>query len=107
VWRPYEFTLWRGTITAQTSNTITFIPFPSTSGGNTEPPQPGFGFFFQNSPAACTRIGEWAYDPKSKLLTMYFGSTDPKKHIVKAVTTDIIINVSGSSNIKLTNLSFE
>ena len=74
-WRAFHWVLWRGTITGQTSNTITYKPFPSTSGGGTEHPQPGYGFFLQNSPSVCTQPGDWAYNAGT--LTMFFGpSTD-------------------------------
>lgn len=50
VWRPYHWTLWRATVNSQSSSSVSFTAFPSTSGGPTEAPQSGYGFFFKIIP---------------------------------------------------------
>jgi hypothetical protein len=105
-WRPFHWVLWRGTITAQTGSTITYKPFASTSGGGTENPQAGYGFFIQNSPSVCTQLGDWAYDGSTNTLTMFFGSS-VDSHSVEVATSDIVIDLQGRSNITFENLSLE
>jgi hypothetical protein len=103
VWRPFEFTLWRGIVNSQSSSSVAFTAFPSTSGGNVQTPQTGFGFFFQNAPAACTLPGEWACN--NKVLTIFFGVDNPANHKIQSATADILVNVSGGSFVKFTNLN--
>src|SRR6266498_3886410 len=106
-WRPYHWVLWRGTVNSQSSTTVSFTPFASTSGGGTENPQVNYGFFFQNSPAACTQLGEWAYN-SSRVITMYFGSDNPSSHTVKVSTIENLVSSSQVINyITFNNISFQ
>ncbi|HMG66871.1 MAG TPA: right-handed parallel beta-helix repeat-containing protein, partial [Chitinophagaceae bacterium] len=107
VWRPYHWTLWRGTVTSQTSSSVNFTAFPSTSGGGTEAAQANYGFFFQNSPAACTALGEWAYNASSHKITMFFGGSGPGSHVVKVSSLQNIITNGGFSSITFDNLNIQ
>jgi hypothetical protein len=102
-WRAFHWVLWRGTITSQTSSTITYKPFASTSGGGTEHPQPGYGFFLQNSPSVCTRPGDWAYNAGTHTLTMFFGPSGGS-HVVQVATIDTLVTISAQDDITFHNL---
>jgi hypothetical protein len=105
VWRAYHWVLWRGTVTSQSSTTVNFSAFASTSGGSLEPAQANYGFFFQNAPAACTQLGEWAYN-SSHVLTMYFGSDAPTSHTIKAATLDYLVSGSNVNYLSFNNITF-
>ena len=107
VWRPYHWALWRATVITQSSSSVSFTAFPSTSGGPTEAPQPGYGFFFQNHPNACTSLGEWAYNPSSHKITMYFGLSGPGSHIVKVSSVETLIDLYLRSYINVDNIVLE
>ena len=106
VWRPYHWVLWRGTVNTQTSNTVAYTPFPSSSGGPTENPQAGYGFFFQNHPNACTALGDWAYNTSTHVLTMYFGAS-VGSNVVKISTVDSLISTNGQSYLTFSNLTLQ
>jgi parallel beta-helix repeat protein len=106
-WRAYDFVFWRGQITAQTSTSVTYLPFAATSGGDVNHPQAGYGFFLQNHPNCCTQLGEWAYNSITHTLTVFFGGAGPSGHTVKAITTDNLVNTSGFNFITLTDLTFQ
>ena len=107
VWRPYHWTLWRATVNSQSSSSVSFTAFPSTSGGSTEAPQAGYGFFFQNHPNACTSLGEWAYNSSSHKITMYFGGSGPGSHVVKVSSIENLITLSGRSYISFDNVALQ
>ena len=107
VWRPYHWSLWRGTVTNQSSGSVSFTAFPATSGGPTEVPQPGYGFFFQNHPNACTSLGEWAYNSSSHKITMYFGGSGPGSHVVKVSSIENLVDIYLRSYINFDNISLQ
>ena len=104
-WRPYHWVLWRGTVTSQTGTTITYKPLPSTSGGGIENPQPGYGFFLQDSPALCTEPGDWAYYADNHTLTMYLGNS-AGSHVVQAATVETLLRIDGQAYVTIQNLAF-
>lgn len=104
VWRALHFSIWIGTITAQSATVVSYTPLPSTSGGATENPQIGYGFFLQNHPSTCTTLGEWAYNGTTHVLTVNFGAGGPGGHTVKVSAVQKTINVEAFSNISFSNL---
>jgi hypothetical protein len=107
VWRPYHWTLWRATVNSQSSSSVSFTAFPSTSGGPTEAPQSGYGFFFQNHPNACTSLGEWAYNSSSHKITMYFGGSGPGSHVVKVSSVEILVDLYLRSYVNFDNIALQ
>ncbi len=105
VWRAKHWVLWRGTVTAQSSNTVSFTAFPSTLGGSVEAAQANYGFFFQNSPNACTSMGEWAYNSSSHKITMYFGSAGPGNSIVQVSSIENLVTLTNRSYITFDNIA--
>jgi hypothetical protein len=87
-----------------TSNSTTSISF--SGGGYT--PTSGFGYFLQNVPNATTLdvVGEWAYTPSSKKITMFFGGGGPGATVVKVATAQNLVTLSSKSNISFTNIQF-
>lgn len=102
VWRPKHWVLWRGTITQQTSNTITYSAFPSSSGGPVYPAVKGYGFFFQNHPSLCTAAGQWACNAGKLSINL-----DNPNRIVKAATIADLITASGKSFVTFEGISFQ
>ncbi len=96
VWRPFNWVLWRGTITGQTSTAIYYNALTAPAGGATEQPVNSQGFFVQNSPAICNVLGDWAYNSSTKVLTMYFPS-GPTGHTVQSSTIDTLINLNSKN----------
>ncbi len=86
-----------GTITAQTSTTVTF------SGGSSYSPTGGYGFFFQNHKNACTQQGEWWYDASSKKLGIYSSSTPSG---VQVANVDVLVNLNSNSYLTFQNIVF-
>jgi hypothetical protein len=105
VWRPYHWVLWRGTVTSQSSSSVSFTSFPSTLGGSVYPAKAGYGFFFQNHPSACTSLGEWAYNSSSYKVTMYFGSSGPGSHVVNVSSVENLVTLNGRSYLTFDNLA--
>jgi len=107
VWRPYHWSLWRATVNTQSSSTVSFTAFPATSGGPTEAPQPGYGFFFQNHPNACSSLGEWAYNSSSHKITMYFGASGPGSHVVKVSSVETLIDLYLRTYVNVDNIALQ
>ncbi|WP_162945016.1 right-handed parallel beta-helix repeat-containing protein, partial [Flavisolibacter nicotianae] len=104
--RKYGWILDRGTITAQSSSTITYSPFIAAEHPNfTYEPQDGFGFFIQNHPNTLTRLGEWCYNTATHKLTMYFGAASPSSYSVKASGVENLVSIIGKNNVVLDNLT--
>src|SRR6185295_13489865 len=107
VWRAFHWSFWRATVNNQASGSVSFTPFRSTSGGETEVPKPGYGFFFQNHPNACTSLGEWAYNSSSHKITMYFGDSNPGSHIVKVSLIEDLVDLHTRSYINFDNIALQ
>src|SRR6185295_9514322 len=89
----------KGTVTSQSSSSVSY------SGGGYSASN-GFGFFFQNHINACTTTGDWAYDPSTKKVTIYYGSSAPPANAVQAATIDALVTLSSRSYISFNNLAF-
>jgi len=86
-------------VTGQTSTTVTF----TTQSGST--PTNGFGFFFQNALSTLDKFGEWYYNPSTKKLDIFLGSSS--SYIVKVSTIDTLVKASSKSYITFDNISFQ
>lgn len=98
VWRPYHWVLWRGMVSQQSGSTITYQPFPSTSGGPVYPAKVNYGFFFQNNPSLCNQLGEWS------CVGTKFSVWLDKPRVVRAAIVENLINLNGLSNVSISNL---
>jgi parallel beta-helix repeat protein len=97
--RKVHWILDKGTVTGQSSSSVSY------SGGGYNASN-GFGFFFQNHINACTSTGDWCYNPSTKQITIYYGSTAPPAYAVQAATIDILVNINSKSYLTFNNLSF-
>src|SRR5690606_3012388 len=72
-------------------------------------PSKGFGFFIQNHIKTLDALGEWYYNPSTKNLAVYFGSTAPASAEVKVSTLDYLVRKAnwGGGYLRFKNLHFE
>jgi hypothetical protein len=89
----------KGTVTSQSSSSVSY-----SGGGYTA--SNGFGFFFQNHINACTTTGDWAYDPSTKKVTIYYGSSAPPANAVQAATVDALVTLTSRTYVSFNNLAF-
>lgn len=103
--RAVHWILDRHTITSNTTGTGSTINF--SGGGYT--PTSGFGYFIQNVPNATTLdvLGDWAYTPASKKITMFFGGGGPGASVVKAATVQNLVTLASVHDIAFTNIQFD
>jgi hypothetical protein len=96
-----DFILDQCTITAQTTNTITYTNPPAgqipTTVDNTYGAKVGYGFFIQNDIRTLDRFGEWYYNPTTKVLSVFFGNATPSAYTVKTSIVDTLINCGGQN----------
>lgn len=105
VTRPYRWLLNRGLVTGQTSNAITYNPFPTPIGSFYDGDD-GHGFFFQNHVNTLTELGDWAYDKNTKKLKMYFGTNAPSAYSVKISSIETLVDSTSRSYVTFRNLAF-
>jgi parallel beta-helix repeat protein len=92
----------RHTITSHAGNTLNYASNPETR----YEPQAGYGYFIQNHPNTLDRYGEWYYNPSTRKMRVYFGSS-PGTARVEASTLDFIVEKTGrASHIVFENLHF-
>src|SRR5690606_24261578 len=96
--RKSYFTIDRHHIESHSGNAI---QYRRTS--NTYNPNKGFGFFIQGHINTLDRFGEWYYNPSTKKVSVYFGSTPPSSVKVQVSTKGDLV----SSSLHLGNLKFE
>ncbi|QPH39940.1 right-handed parallel beta-helix repeat-containing protein [Pedobacter endophyticus] len=65
-----------------------------------------FGYFIQNDIRTLDKFGEWYYNPASKKISVYFGSTPPSSSTVEVSTLDNLI-YSDRPDGRFTNFTFE
>ncbi|HWC57826.1 MAG TPA: Ig-like domain-containing protein [Candidatus Paceibacterota bacterium] len=99
--RQNHWTLDRAKITSQSANTINFTPSTSYT------PVVGFGYFIQNDPRTLDAAGEWYYNPSTKMLEMYFGSSGPGSSVVQVSSVDTLLSIVSHSYITVNNLSLQ
>lgn len=99
VLRPYHWIIVRGTITGQTSTTVSYTPF-ATPIGSPYQPLTGYGFFFQNHVNACTATGDWAYNGTTHKVTMFNGNG----HTVQVSQSDNVLSITGRTYLTFNDL---
>ncbi|WP_162944649.1 right-handed parallel beta-helix repeat-containing protein [Flavisolibacter nicotianae] len=105
--RKYQWILDRGTVTAQTSNTVSYKPFVSPAHpGITYEPVNGHGFFFQNHVNTLSQLGDWCYEAATKKLKIYFGSAAPTAFDVKVPLAEYLVDMSYADNVSFDALAF-
>ncbi len=95
VFRSQRWVLDKATITAASTNKITFNGEPSTT--------PGWGYFIQNDPRTLNLVNEWSYNPTSKQITIYSTSTPTN---VKAPAIDVAVNLNSKDYITFDGIDF-
>lgn len=103
--RKAHWILDRCKITGQSGGTINYIN-PSTN-VNTYPGLPTFGYFIQNDPRTLDQLGEWYFNPQSKVIQMYFGSDFPTNYLVNISVVDNVLNLANSRYITVDNIAVE
>jgi hypothetical protein len=100
--RSNHYNINRGTITSQTSNTVTYATLPNSA--PLSPIYNNYGFFFQNHVSACTVLGEWAYSGDA--LKMYFADKPPDSYVVQGSVLDSTVLINSTSYITFDGLAF-
>jgi hypothetical protein len=82
-------------ITAQSGGTLTLGTCYSFDGSvvDMRTSVTNYGFFIQNDIRTLDTLGEWYFNPTTKLFSMYFGSDNPNSHIIKASIFDRIVDL--------------
>lgn len=84
-------------------NVINFVK----TAGNYNPVK-GYGFFIQGHPGSLDQEGEWYYNPSSKKLRVFFGSSQPSSKKVEASTFDnLVTNDHHKGHIVFDNIDFK
>jgi len=99
--RPIRHVLDRCLITNHSGSTITYKKASSFQ------PIDGYGFFIQNHIKTLDQFGEWYYNPKTKKISVYFGSAKPSSYIVQATAQNIFIDAQSRNYITFDNLMFK
>jgi hypothetical protein len=106
-------------ITAQSGGTLTLGTCYAFDGSvvDMRTDVTNYGFFIQNDIRTLDTLGEWYFNPSTKLFSMYFGTDNPTAHTIKASIFDRIIDLgsggtdapaaSAYSNITVTNLNIQ
>lgn len=82
------------------------INFTKTAGRYN--PVAGYGFFIQGHPNTLDKFGEWYYNPSSKKLRVFFGSTQPSSVNVQASTfNNLVTNAHFAGHIVFDNLNLK
>ncbi len=99
---PNSWTIDRKSITDHTNNSITFSPSISTTIYD------GYGYFIQNDLKCLgNKLGEWCYNSGTTTFYMYFNDNNPDNHLVKLVTLDKLVSISGYNYVTFDGLTFE
>lgn len=105
--RKTQWVIDRGLVTAQSQNKINYTPLTSPAHPNfTYEPIDNYGFFFQNHVNALTTLGDWCFDPTTKKVKMYFGSSNPDQFEVKIPGEEYLVDMSYANSIDFEDISF-
>jgi len=97
--RKNRFILDRSTIISQQGSTLNY------KGGSFYPATDKFGYFIQNDIRTLDQPGEWYYDPKSKIMSIYFGSGQPAPDVL-ASSVDTLVSIRGKQYLVFKGLTF-
>lgn len=98
--RKNRFTLDRGTIVSQQGGTLNYRT------GSFYPATDKFGYFIQNDIRTLDQPGEWYYDPKSRIMNIYFGSGQPAPDIL-ASSVDTLVSIRHKQYLVFKGLTFQ
>jgi parallel beta-helix repeat protein len=96
--RTSHFTIGQSTISNVSGTTISYSK--AFRGSLTDK----FGYFVQNSLKTLDQFGEWYYNPTTKKIDVYFGSSSPNSNTVQVSTKEILLTLQGS-NMVLNNIA--
>ena len=113
--RIHGYKVERNTISAQSGSTIAYSRtigeinprYNSLSADPQSPPGVGFGLFIQRDIRTLDKLGEWYFNPSTKVMSMYFGAGNPDSYIIKASILDTGINIASHTNVSVSGLDFE
>jgi parallel beta-helix repeat protein len=91
------------TITSHSGSTLNYTN--PTDIDNVYPGIANFGYFIQDDARTLDVSGEWFLNKTTKVLSMYFGST--QNGVVKYSTVDTVINCGAFANITINNIAVE
>jgi parallel beta-helix repeat protein len=97
--RKNRFILDRSTIISQQGSTLNY------KGGSFYPATDKFGYFVQNDIRTLDQPGEWYYDPKSRIMNIYFGSGQPAPDIM-ASSVDTLVSIRNKQYLMFKGLTF-
>jgi hypothetical protein len=104
--RKVQWILDRGTVTDQTSNTVSYSRFVSPDHPTvTYEPIDNYGFFFQNHVNTLTANGDWCYDKTVKKITMFSAAAPPSNVTVPDFA--YLVNMAYQDNIIFDNIAFK
>ncbi|WP_073043808.1 Ig-like domain-containing protein [Cnuella takakiae] len=101
VLRSSHWTLDRVPIKAHSGTTITF------GQGATYAPKVKYGYFIQNDVRTFDRVGEWAYNSKTKKFSMYFGANSPAAYTVKVSAAHDVLTLFDDNYYTIKDLAIE
>ena len=96
-----RWTIDRGLITDHSGGTLTYL---EPSGME---PIDGFGYFIQNDARTLDQIGEWYFNPATKKIQVYAGSTSPAAMNIRPSVIDTLVTIRSKSNITLDNIALQ
>ena len=98
VTRKEQWNIDKNPITRHNGSTINYIPQSSY------PTYDGWGYFIQNHPATLDEFGEWYFNPSTKNLQIYFG-TSPESYTIRASVLDTLVNLNRKNYVTIDNIS--
>jgi hypothetical protein len=100
----------RGRITAQTSNTLSYVQQRgiASSAGNLDfvSQDAGYGFFVQNHEACLDAFGEWRVDSAASTVRLYMGAANPVDYNIQVSVVDTLVNIGSRTGITVRSLKF-
>ncbi|HXC05330.1 MAG TPA: right-handed parallel beta-helix repeat-containing protein [Bacteroidia bacterium] len=100
VLRPNRWVLDRDSITNHSGTLVQYI---SQSGYT---PLDNFGYFIQNSVSTLDQAGEWYYNPSSKMIELYTGSSTSFSGTAQVSALNNLVLIKGQNNIVFDRLQF-
>ena len=95
--RTYRWSWDKGAITSQSGGKLTY------SGGTVDPTSDSWGFFIQNDVRTLDAQNEWYYNPSTKKIRVYSGSSPSK---VQVASVDVLVNGNNKNYITIDNIAF-